>query len=351
MNKIIQRVFTTVLAVAMLTGCNQGEKVKPNSETISSSEVSQVSQSSTAEKKEQHYPVTITNYNYAGEEVTTVYEKAPEKVLAIYQGSIETMIALGLEDKVVAAYGLDNEVKEIWKDGLSKMHYDESVFAPDKETVTAMQPDMIFSWGSIFSDKKFGDVSNWESKGTHCYMNTNTRPGGHTRTIANECTDLLNIGKIFNVEDKAQELVDQMQNKIAEALKATEGKEPQSVAVVELMKDTISNYSTKSLAGDIVTQLGGKLSMPETNKISKEDLIAVNPNAIFVVYMSRDTDIEATGKEKVAKITEDPAYASLDAVKNGRIYPILLGDLYASTVRTIDGINTISNGLYPESNK
>lgn len=92
-----------------------------------------------------HYPVTITNYNYAGEEVTTTYEKAPEKVLAVYQGSIETMIALGLEDHVVASYGLDNEVKEEWKDGLSKMHYDESVFAPDKETVTAMAPDMILS--------------------------------------------------------------------------------------------------------------------------------------------------------------------------------------------------------------
>lgn len=85
-----------------------------------------------------HYPVTITTYNYAGELVETVYEKAPERVVAVYQGCIETMIALGLEDHVIASYGLDNEVKDEWKDGFARMHYDESVFAPDKETVTLL---------------------------------------------------------------------------------------------------------------------------------------------------------------------------------------------------------------------
>ena len=45
------------------------------------------------------------------------------------------------------------------------MHYDDSVFAPDKETVTLMEPDFIFSWGSYFGDKKLGDVDAWNEKG------------------------------------------------------------------------------------------------------------------------------------------------------------------------------------------
>ena len=49
-----------------------------------------------------HYPVTVESYNYAGDVVTTTYEKAPERVIAVYQGSIETMLALGLEEHVVA---------------------------------------------------------------------------------------------------------------------------------------------------------------------------------------------------------------------------------------------------------
>lgn len=98
-------------------------------------------------------PVTITNYNYAGDEVSYTYEKAPERVVAVYQGSIETMIALGLEDRVIASYGLDNEVKEEWQSGFSRMNYKDDVFAPDKETMTLLEPDMILSWGSLFSEK------------------------------------------------------------------------------------------------------------------------------------------------------------------------------------------------------
>lgn len=56
------------------------------------------------------YPLTITTYDYEGNEIETVYEKAPEKVVAIYQGSVETMLALGLEDHLAATAGLDNEV-------------------------------------------------------------------------------------------------------------------------------------------------------------------------------------------------------------------------------------------------
>lgn len=295
-----------------------------------------------------HYPVSITNYDYSGNEVVTTYEKCPEKVLAVYQGSIETMIALGLEDKVVASYGLDNEVKDIWKDGLSKMHYDEKVFAPDKETVVAMNPDMIFSWGSIFSDKKLGDISEWEARGTHCYMNSNTRRSQTPRTIQNECDDLINVGKIFNVEEKAEAIVKEMKDEIAKALKETEGKEAQKVLVVEVGKDSIRNYDKNSLAGDMVKQLGAELALPDTGSISKEELIAADPEKIFVVFMSRDTDIETAGREHVEKITKDTSLQSLKAVKNGNVFPIMLGDMYASTVRTIDGIRTISKGLYPE---
>lgn len=108
--------------------------------------------------EESYYPVTVSTYDYEGNVIETTYEKAPEKVICVYQGTIETMIALGLEDHVIASYGLDNPVKEDWEEGLSKMNYNEEVFAPDKETVTMLEPDLIFSWGSLFSKKNLGDM-------------------------------------------------------------------------------------------------------------------------------------------------------------------------------------------------
>ncbi len=68
------------------------------------------------------------------------------------------------------------------------------------------------------------------------------------------------------------------------------------------------------------------------------------------VYLVSETgeDVKSTC---VAKVMEDPAFASLDAVKNGRVYPIMLGDMYASGARTIDGIRNFAAGLYPELNQ
>ncbi|MFV0401591.1 MAG: ABC transporter substrate-binding protein [Oscillospiraceae bacterium] len=360
------KVLALILAAGLLVGtiaCNNQPATPsselPPSESASTTEsaapeesseetAEQSPESTAAEAESGHYPVTITTYNYAGDAIETVYEKAPEKVLAVYQGSAETMIALGLEDHVVKSYGLDNEIKEEWQAGFEKMNYDDSVFAPDKETVVMLEPDMIFSWGSFFGEKKLGDVDYWIENGTNPYINSNTRSGGHPRTLENEYTDILNIGKIFDVEADAQAIVDEMKNEIADVLSKTSGQEKQSVAIIEFM-DPVTNYGAASLGGDMVTQLGGELAMPEVPSIGNEDLIAADPDVIFVVYMAyAGEDGEDEKQTQLAKILEEPAFASLSAVQNERVYPIMLGDMYASAVRTMDGIQTFAQGLYPD---
>ena len=295
------------------------------------------------------YPVTITNFDSAGNEIQYTYSRPPERVVAVYQGSIETMIALGLEDRVIASYGLDNEVKPEWKEGLAAMNYQEAVFAPDQETVTLLQPDMIVSWGSLFSAKMLGDVSIWNKKGVATYMNSNTRPGGYARTLENEYTDILNLGRIFSVRARAEEIVAEMKKEVAQTLAEAEGKPAVRVAVVEPMGDTISNYGKSSLAGDMISQLGGKLANPDGKEMSKEDLLACDPDVIFVVYMAYSgDDPESVVVNQMNSITADPALASLSAVQTGRVYPVMLGDIYAAGPRSIDGIKTLAAGMYPE---
>lgn len=314
----------------------------------SSTSSASVETKATTESAE-HYPVTITNYNYAGDEIEYTYSQAPERVVAVYQGSIETMIALGLEDHVIASYGLDNEVKAEWLDGFADMHYQEDVFAPDKETVTMLQPDMILSWGSLFSDKMIGDATDWNAKGVATYMNSNTRPGNHKRTLENEYTDILNLGRIFDVEETAENLVGEMKQEIAQTLAAVEGQAPVRVAVVEPQGNTIRNYGADTLAGDMVAQLGGELVNPDGNEMSKEDLLACNPDVIFVVYMAYSGDDPASVMaSQKAVIETDPALASLSAVQNGRVCLVMLGDIYAAGPRAMDGIQTLAAGMYPE---
>ena len=100
MNKRLKKLITATLVTAMCitaVGCSSKSNTASNSASSNSEAVA-------------GYPVEVTTYNYAGDEVKTTYDKAPEKVLAVYQGSIETMLELGLEDRLVAAAGLDNEL-------------------------------------------------------------------------------------------------------------------------------------------------------------------------------------------------------------------------------------------------
>ena len=337
-----RRTFLASLAAMALTvqlaGCAAG--TTPPASSV-------VPQTSAPENS--HYPVTITNYNYAGEPVTYTYTQAPQRVVAVYQGSIESMIALGLEDHVAASYGLDNEVKAEWQEGFAQMNYQTDVFAPDKETVTLLQPDLILSWGSLFSEKNLGDTAAWNAKGVGTYMNSNTCPGG-SRTLENEYTDLLNLGKIFNVEDRAEALVAEMRQEIESTLQAVEGRPAVRTAVVEPIGGTVTNYGANTLAGDMVTQLGGQLVQPEGSEMSKEALVTADPEVIFVVYMAYSgEDPETVMASQLAAITEDPALASLSAVQNGRVYPVMLGDIYAAGPRTVDGIRTIAAGLYGDA--
>lgn len=351
--RISKKIASALLALGIVVGicaCSSNVPADTSSEPPASSaaEESVAETEPAAVPEAGHYPVTITTYNYAGDDVVTTYEKAPEKVICVYQGCIETMIALGLEDHVIKSYGLDNPVKEEWSAGFANMKYDDTVFAPDKETVVMQAPDMIFSWSSYFGEKMLGDVDYWLESGVNTYINTNTRGGGHPRTLENEYTDILNIGRIFDVEDKAQAIVDEMRSEIADALAASAGKDKKTVAIIEFL-DPMRNYGAGSLGGDMVTQLGAQLAMADAKDIGNEDLIASDPEIIFVVYMPYDGEKgEDVMRTQMAKILEEPALASLSAVQNGAVYPIMLGDMFASSARAIDGIRTFAQGIYPE---
>ena len=358
---VAARMTALILAAGMTFGSvsfaaerKDAEAIKEENqatEAVSEGET-EAAEASDSQKKTE-YPVTITTYGSDGLELETTYEKAPEKVLAVYQGCIETLLALGLEDHIVATAGLDNEVPEDQKAAFSKTNYLDE-FTPSLETVTMLEPDMIFSWGSLFGDKTLGDAAGWVEKGTNTYINTNTRPGTgdvkYARTLENEYTDILNIGTIFDVQDKAEAIVNDMKDTIAKVTEATASIEEKPTALIlESWDDTFTNYGSATLGGDMLTQLGGELANPDAFSVGKEDVIAANPDVIFVVYMPYSGDDPETVKqEKLDVLLKDEAYQSLDAVKNGRVVPIMLSEMYASATRTKDGIVTFANGLYPD---
>ena len=301
----------------------------------------------TAFAEDSHYPVTVENVNYALEKTEYTYEKAPERVITFWDNSLETMLALGLGDRIILSVGMneDNLLPELKEEyerikGNIEFYNDfkDSNAALNKETAVMLEPDFILGWKSSFSDKTIGDTTYWNERGVGTYIALNSNNVSQYRTLENEYTDILNIGKIFDVEDKANEIVSELKDEVSRVTEAVKNQPKKTVLVLEFMGDGIWNYDKPMLAGDMVTAMGGEL-LDTPKEFGKEDLINLDPEVLFVI----GSDASA-----IEKVTSDPGLASLQAVKNGNVYNLPLSYVYTSGVRTILGLNTIGAALYPD---
>jgi len=332
----MKKIISIILASFMIlgaSGCGNKDGVQDSDAKV---------KTEASNKQSSHYPVTIKTYNYAKQPVEVTFKKAPEKVVAVYQNSIETLLALGLQDKIVGAAQLDHDVKEEYKDAFKNIKYYEK--APTKEEVIALQPDFILSWYSLFGEKKLGDVGFWHERGINTYMSQNSGVI-NPNSLQNEYDDILNMGKIFNVEDKANEIVNTMKKEIEKSKEFVKGKEPVKAVILEVQKDGVFRiYGEDSIGGDIAKQVGADLVAKANGKIGNEDLVKLNPEVIFTVYYGKEIDRDTA----LQKIMGNPALSSISAVSSKRVHPIMLSEVYSSGIRTLDGIKTISKGLYPE---
>lgn len=301
------------------------------------------------------YPLTITTYNYAKEQVQYTFEKAPERVWAQSQDNIEILLALGLADKIVGAYGLDGEIRADLAADFAKINYYESM--PSKEEIIALNPDFISAWYSTFSDKRLGDVDFWHERNVGTYMALNSACRGkaaeNPQTVEEECQDILTLGMIFDVQDRAEALVEEIHAELRKIEDYLSGKERLTVAVLEDEGGTYRVYGEDVLGGNVAICGGAELAVGkhgDNGNIGAEDLVAANPDAIFMVWYDGYTvgDVDYAGEHVVKLITENPAFASLDAVKNGRVYAINLSGIYCSGMRTLDGVLDFATNLYPE---
>ena len=297
------------------------------------------------------YPYTYTTYDYNRNKVEVTVEKAPERVVAAYQNNVETLLALGLGDRIVCAFGLDdpNDLGNL-QDAFDQIPYLDS--RPGQEEVIGLEPDFIAAWYSLFADDRLGDVPAWHKRGCGTYMSLNSscrgKTGTYYQTIYDEMRDIQQLGVIFDRQDEAQKIVNEMLaevEKIADHV-ATLVERP-SVAVLENEDDSYRVYSEMTLGGNVAMEAGAQLAVgkgSDTANISAEDLIAASPDAVFMVWY----DGFKTPDEAVADIADNARFASLSAVREGKVFPCSLTGIYCSGLHTLDGIRAFSEALYPE---
>ena len=348
-NKKYFNLLLTLLLALLLSACSTQKPTNESdtSDTTATSEAlnSEIQSSEVAQNTSDHYPVTIQTYRHSKEPIELVFEKMPERVYAVNPSSVENMIALGLEDKIVkVSLGSRDRLTDAGKALYDKLGGQKETLSKE---VLNNNIDFIIGWYSTFDDKSLGEVDYWHEKGIKTYIALNSsikKPAPNT--LEDEYEDIRNLGKIFNVEDRAEALIAEMDKKIASAQEKVKEKGKTRVIILEVEKENqLRLYGPETIGGIIAEKVGADLLTNEQT-ITAEELINLNPDVIFSVYFGPDTDL--TEESCVQKLMDNPALKSISAIQNQKVYPITLSYTYATGARTLEAINYISDILYPE---
>lgn len=295
------------------------------------------------------YPKEIKQLMSDGIEQTVRYDRAPHRIIAVWQNSIETLLALGGGQDIIAAIGIPDAeyISPEYREAYNQIPY-KSMQMPDKESVLYNEPDFILGWYSTFGRSVFGNTAFYQDRqiGTYIAQSSYGRKLNKNHTLSEEYEYILQIGEIVNREERAKQLVQSLEQQVNQGreLGLSQGKKPLAL-IVELEGKDLRLYNETTLAGNIIEQVGGELLLPQEERTGYEELITLNPDVLFVVIV----ESEYKNADKiVARLYNNPALQSLTSVKNHSIKILPLYAVYSPGIRVKDGIQIIVDGLYPE---
>lgn len=329
MKKMISLLLSCVLVLSLLTACGgSGDKKSEETDAKQNQNVS-------AEENADAYPMTFDNY---GREVTI--KKKPEKVLTLGPNTTEVFAALGLGDYVIGrslvnhSRGPLDEYADV-VNAIPELNHS----AATREAILSSGADFIYSldWEISEDGCNIDEVAQY---GMDVYVNAAT-------TLEEQYQEILDIGKIFGVEDKAEEFVADQKARVEAVQEKIKGQEPVKVLVYDSGNDGVFTCSGTNFESLLVEYAGGEnifsdLTEKQWITVSYEEVLNRNPDVILI----HDYDSPSV-EEKIAEIKSNPTLSQLDCVKNEKFAVITLESVLAGD-RIAYAIESMASDFYPD---
>ncbi len=253
-----------------------------------------------------------------------VFDTAPERLVVHDMNMTDMAFALGLQDKIVGLTGITGWYKT--SPDFDALRGDIPELAPKYPTVenlVAVEPDLFFA-GWYYGMKPGGDVTpdTLEPFGIKTLVLTEScvhldkdRPEASMDLLFG---DVLRLGKVMQVEDKAEALVSGWKEQLA-AIEAKTAELPKPrVFLLDGPADAPFTAGKFAIPDAMITAAGGENVTHDMDtswgRTSWEAVAASNPE--FLVLLDYQT---GNGAEDTFKfLQEHPVMSQTDAVKNER---------------------------------
>ncbi|MFS8113622.1 ABC transporter substrate-binding protein [Rhizobium jaguaris] len=293
-------------------------------------------------------PVTVRSCN---RDVT--FDKAPEHAVSNDVNLTEMMLALKLQDRMVGYTGVSGwkTLDEKLRNGIKELP-ELSPKYPTKEVLLGANADFYFA-GWNYGMKVGGEVTPetlapfgikvYELTESCIFVMQKNKP-----TMDDMFVDLLNLGRIFRVEDRAEALVAGYRGQLGDIQsKISHVDKPTRVFVYDSGEEKPFTSGRYGIPTAMIEAAGGTNIMDDVAKswteVSWEPVIEKNPQVIVIVDYG-----EVTAAQKIAFLKNNPAFKHIDAVKNDRF--VVLPYVEATPgPRNIEAIATLAKAFHPEA--
>ena len=290
-----------------------------------------------------HYPLTIQSCN---REVT--FNQAPEHAVSHDINMTQMMLALGLKSRMVGYSGVTG-----WKsvtpqmaqllDGLPEL----ASKYPSVETLLHANVDFFFA-GWDYGMRVGGDLTpqTLQPLGINVLELTEScafvmkRPAA---TLDDTYNDLRNLGKIFDVQERANALITRMQAQVADIQKNLPAEKPR-VFLYDSGEDRAMTSGRLGMPQALIEAAGGRNILDDVDaswtRINWETVVERNPQVIVIVDYS-----EISAAQKQQFLLDNPALQAVDAIKHQRFIVIP----YVQATPGIDNVlavQTLAKGFH-----
>jgi iron complex transport system substrate-binding protein len=309
------------------------------------------------------FPLTIEN---CGRKVTL--PKRPTKVAAQLRNEVETLLFLGLGDRIVAwaGPGAPNRTPALTAE-YAKLP-EAGRFPLPKEILVGAGTELLLSnfafQGTTPADLDPLGIAMLQPTaycgapgavgGGSAGVGAPKGPDGKPAIVDAIVGDVRTLGKIFGVEARAETLVAEQRSRLDRVARAVAGKQRPAVAPVFFMNGLDGAPRVEGRLGipqAMIDAAGGRNVFETLNQsfvdLSPEAFLAAQPDVILVIESGPSPTLDATRQMMQA----NPTYSQLPAVRNGRFVSISAEE-YMPGLRFADAVDRIAAILHPEtSNK
>lgn len=252
-----------------------------------------------------------------------VFDDPPKAAISNDVNLTEMMLVLGLADRMVGYTGISGwkTLDETVTEGLQELPELSSKY-PSKEVLVGADADFFFA-GWNYGMRVGGEVTpeTLEPFGIKVYELTESCihiGDKNPATIDDMYNDLLNLGTIFGIEDKANALIEAYRNELTKFAKELPPlTEAPRVFVYDSGEDAPFTAGRYAMPNALIEAAGGTNIMNDLEKswatVGWEAVVDRNPEVIIIVNYG-----EVTAEEKRTFMMSNQAFADMDAVKNDR---------------------------------